>query len=187
VRFYRRINKLRTAAEVTLSIELRMPTFLGTTIAPSLSCGPPRPIPMVDPEIIEEVKKAIDALEADVRKKISRGEGQLTARTTTPAVETRKAPSIYTDALDALVLCRGAANSVNNSQEYLSYLLNVMQALERARVLYVETSTDKGGYGNATFHMIIRQIRNLYESLAAIAEFVETQAEEGYPEEPLIQ
>jgi len=133
---------------------------------------------MVDPEIIEEVKKTIDALEAEVRAKISRGEGQLTVRTVAPAVETRKVPSIYTDALDALVLCRGAANSVNDSQEYLDYLLNVMQALERARVLYVETSTDEGGYGNATFHMIIQQIRNLYESLAAIEEFLETQTAE---------
>ena len=145
---------------------------------PNLNCRPSHPIPMVDPEIIDEVKKAVDALEADVRAKISRGEGQLTARTAAPGVDARNGPSIYTDALDAVVLCRGAANSVNNSQEYLGYLLDVMQALERTRLLYVETSADEGGYGNATFHMIIREIRNLYESLAAIAEFLETQTAE---------
>ena len=51
----------------------------------------------------------------------------------------------------------------------------MLWALEHARELYVETSADAGGYGNATFLMIMREIRNLYESLDAIVEYLESQ------------
>jgi hypothetical protein len=124
---------------------------------------------MVDPEILEQVKEVIDSIEAKARTKIE-GTGSY-------YVEPHTGKSVYSHALDAVSICRGAAGRVNTSQEELGYLIDVLRNLERARELYVETSSDdEDGYGNATFHMIIREISTLYEGLDAITEFVNTQA-----------
>jgi len=129
---------------------------------------------MVDPEIIEEVKKSIDSMEADIRARIARGEGPITP--VDPSNKVRPGASIYSDALDAVLMCRFASYRVTTAQDDPGYLLAMLRALEHARELYVETSADEGGYGNATFLMITREIRNLYESLDAIAEYLESQA-----------
>ena len=117
---------------------------------------------MVDPEIVRQIYCVIDEVEANAQAKLALD------RDSHPGVR-----SVYEKPLDAVALCRAAADRVSQEQDDLSYMREMIAVIEKARQTYTELFTDQDGYGNATFHMINQQVSQYYESVKAIMAYVD--------------
>jgi hypothetical protein len=125
---------------------------------------------MVDERIKKQLAQCIDEQEKKAQRNIEEH------------AYTGPGRSIYYDMLDAVEICRGEVSRISESEGNLTYVGKALRALKAARERYRYEAEDDGGYGVATFHMVIKDATALYESLGGREEELEILADDLKPQ-----